>query len=400
MPNLTFPGFAWVDTAVGGADRRNHLRDVTRWHPRHGSVDCFRTWGRYPDAMRRHFGEHRDASHPRGTVTGYAGPLYGDSLPIDVDRPDPAEALDATRTILYRLRARYELPLEAARVYFSGAKGFHVMLPSVLFGAEPGPALHRVFAAMAATLLHGIHYDAGIYDRTRLWRCPNTVNSKSGLHKVPLTPAEVLHLDIGGIQAVAGRPRTSRRVPAEPCPALREVYDAAAAGVAHDHADGCVARRVGADEWAALLAADHPPGDRHPTLVRLVGHWLALGMEEPEALALAALFNRSRCCPPKPEGEVAALVADVFRRYGPATATEPEAVAAWLALSPRVRRELVSGDARARRRATLAAAREGVPTAVLARLVQSAPPGVARICDPGGLAAWATRIAALEGGDA
>lgn len=86
------------------------------------------------------------------------------------------------------------------------------------------------------------------------------------------------------------------------------------------------------DGWAALWDATCTPGDRHPTLIRLVGHWREHGLGEAESAALAVVWNAKCCSPPKTDDEIRQTVADLFRRYARA---EPE---------PR-RREVASGRA-------------------------------------------------------
>jgi hypothetical protein len=71
-----------------------------------------------------------------------------------------------------------------------------------------------------------------------------------------------------------------------------------------------------AGEWSELWTATFTPGDRHPMLVRLVTHWLGHGIGEAEAAQMALAWNALHCSPPKPDAEVLATIADIYRRYG------------------------------------------------------------------------------------
>ena len=58
--------------------------------------------------------------------------------------------------------------------------------------------------------------DKNIYDARRLFRIPNTINSKTGLYKIPLTIQEIRHLNLTGIQEIAHEPRRLPRRMREP----------------------------------------------------------------------------------------------------------------------------------------------------------------------------------------
>ena len=111
------------------------------------------------------------------------------------------------RQFLERL-ALQDVPLDALRFYFSGAKGFHVELPHTLFGGfEPSAELHSHERAAALELMAGIPFDRSVYDKLRLWRLPNTLNVKGNHYKVRLSLSEILNLDMAGILALAEHPR-------------------------------------------------------------------------------------------------------------------------------------------------------------------------------------------------
>lgn len=75
-------------------------------------------------------------------------------------------------------------------LYFSGAKGFHVIIPAKVLGIIPSTNLNELYKAWAQYL--AAYYsitslDMGIYDRKRLLRIPGTVNSKTGLKKTRIS---------------------------------------------------------------------------------------------------------------------------------------------------------------------------------------------------------------------
>lgn len=72
-------------------------------------------------------------------------------------------------------------------IYFSGAKGFHILIPARVLGIEPSTNLNQLYKSWAAYLKNTYKVetiDTVIYDRKRLFRIPNSTNSKTGLKKI------------------------------------------------------------------------------------------------------------------------------------------------------------------------------------------------------------------------
>lgn len=76
------------------------------------------------------------------------------------------------------------------RLYFSGSKGFHLEVPFELLGIEPSADLAEQYKIIGKKITNEIIHntvDTKIYERRRLFRIPNTINTKTGLYKVPIT---------------------------------------------------------------------------------------------------------------------------------------------------------------------------------------------------------------------
>jgi hypothetical protein len=217
---MDFPTFRFVDTALNGVNNRNKIMDIQQVKNYNGLTDSYMTYFRYNNEMIFHFREKR-------SVKGYQGQAYADWLPIDIDSEDLQEAQDSLQKFVQNLQ-RYEIDHSICRFYFSGSKGFHIMIPSKLFGALPSEDIHKRFRSVALSLSNGIKIDTSIYDKTRIFRLPNTINSRSNLFKIELYSFQALNLPIEEIQEIAKQPgkRLEVETEFETNEQLKEIYDA------------------------------------------------------------------------------------------------------------------------------------------------------------------------------
>lgn len=79
---------------------------------------------------------------------------------------------------------------EDIQLYFSGSKGFHILVDPRILGIVPSKDLNAIYKAWALYFYHVYRVpviDLRIYDKRRLFRIPNTINSKTGKYKVPVS---------------------------------------------------------------------------------------------------------------------------------------------------------------------------------------------------------------------
>jgi hypothetical protein len=199
--------YAYVDTAFGSVNRRNHVQRIGDVNFADQSAERYISHRRGSPALLDWVNNHQNANG-NPTIEGFDGAVWDTSLPFDFDdRNDPANALGWVRQFLRRLELE-DVPLDALRFYFSGAKGFHVEIPHTLFGGfEPSTELHVYERRAAVELMHGIPFDRSVYDKLRLWRLPNTLNVKGNHYKVQLSLAEIQTASMADISVLAERPR-------------------------------------------------------------------------------------------------------------------------------------------------------------------------------------------------
>lgn len=115
------------------------------------------------------------AGLPPGTL-GHA-----DFLALDLDSPD---ALDVAYRDSLAICSKLDAIGAVYECWFSGGKGFHVLIPTSQFGFEP-TADEGILKRMAEAIKGNIStWDASIYNKTRMFRYPNTWNEKGGHYKV------------------------------------------------------------------------------------------------------------------------------------------------------------------------------------------------------------------------
>lgn len=136
---------------------------------------------------------------------------YGD-LYFDFDSIDDFEKVrkDAMTVISFLYYVFSIQNTECLRIYYSGNKGVHIMVPAIVLGIEPHVSLNNIYKHIA-TIAKGISpnktIDTQIYDNKRMFRIPNSIHEKSKLYKIPITIDELENLSIDEIRNLAKSPR-------------------------------------------------------------------------------------------------------------------------------------------------------------------------------------------------
>lgn len=190
---------------------RNHvvsIAEVPRLAESFGRYGCYATYFFYSDEILTYLSAQGMENRP--SVAGYEGKVWAPYFPVDIDHPDLEAALEAARFFLTLFIDKWKIDPRGLQIYFSGLKGFHLMLHTHFFGKiSPSKSLPLLFSAMRRHLAQELperlraSLDLSIKDRVRLLRLPNTVHEKSGLYKVVLTPEELKTLNPQEIRDLA-----------------------------------------------------------------------------------------------------------------------------------------------------------------------------------------------------
>ena len=168
------------------ADDRNAL---DAWREQHGNRNVFSSIARFSRPDR---------------LSNYICDFF-----MDIDAPDLEIARHEALVVCDGLRDRMGIDPDSVDIAFSGAKGFHVVVPRIVLGDPTGHAVLTVWRHAARRLLeHGVkHLDLSVYQASRLWRLPNSINNRTGLYKIPLEYRELTDMDLAYVLELARSPR-------------------------------------------------------------------------------------------------------------------------------------------------------------------------------------------------
>src|SRR5690606_12219063 len=102
--------------------------------------------------------------------------------------------MDAVKLITF-FTDKFSMTEDEVRVYFSGSKGFHIIVNPIVLGIQPHKQLHRIFKFVANSLETQLGLQSldtsSIYGHGRMLRLVNSIHFKSGLFKVELSYEEL-----------------------------------------------------------------------------------------------------------------------------------------------------------------------------------------------------------------
>lgn len=256
---------------------------ITVWMNRFNNTDIFSSVALYAEANN----ESRSIA-----------PIY-----FDIDSPgNLPDARESALILCEMLMGRIGISPDCLDVFFSGNKGFHIMIPCEVFTAFPSPHVLRLYKRMAEKAgRKGVQYlDTSVYTNKRIWRMSNSRHSKSGLFKIPLTYEELRDMDMPGILKLAekARPDDTYTTPVMCEKAVqwfRQAIDYFETHAIPQHAgkgNGQFKRGWRMPPCVkAIQEAVLPDGIRHQTYLSLARFYCWIGMHSDEALERIEKIN-------------------------------------------------------------------------------------------------------------
>ena len=142
------------------------------------------------------------------------GPLYFD-FDCALENDEQLQQMKREiNSVIYTLIQDFGIPKEQCLLFFSGSKGFHLLISPVIFGWG---YQDKSFVQDMKTFVTDIRktmidkrgassLDLQVYDSRRVLRLTNSVNSKSGLYKIPLSHEQFRHITLDTLLRVASEP--------------------------------------------------------------------------------------------------------------------------------------------------------------------------------------------------
>jgi hypothetical protein len=220
------------------------------------------------------FASLQKASSPEGLLSAYLM-----DFALDLDYPTYDLAVEAAQRYAELLKD------EPFRLYFSGSKGFHFVIPAEALGMRPHKAPETVLRAMAQSLMDPRYpLDMSAYSRRRLFRVANTRHGTTGLYKVPITPEEIPFA-----KELAKEPRPIPKLKLKPGP-LAELYRSKLKALPErpPKEDGGTLSFTPPCFERLLREGPPEPGTRHALTLQMAAFFVRSGRSKEELVAWAA----------------------------------------------------------------------------------------------------------------
>ncbi len=256
-------------------------------------------------------------------TANFIAPLY-----LDLDIDDIEKNFDKIKQdlalVLRRLKTLFHLSDKDIELYFSGSKGFHILVHHTIFGFEPCRNINKQYKKVAVelkTYTVNKSVDTKIYDNKRLFRIPNTINHKTGLYKVAISYEQIKNMSsYEELKQYASAPKTSKPQMYKYNAKAREAFD-------------LLIERIDAEEKAKIntkLAKEFiqkrellpcvqyilkngcAKGQRNNTTVALANSLFQIGKDFDEVLEIITYWNLEKNEDPLDQAEIRTTVMSAY----------------------------------------------------------------------------------------
>jgi hypothetical protein len=213
------------------------------------------------------------------------------------------------------------LSRENIRLYFSGSKGIHLIVPAEVLGVKPHKDLNKIYKSIVEEILALTRHktiDIKIYDRRRLFRLPHSIHAKTGLYKIPLHIDEIESMSLDQIKTLA----SEQRILEIPKPQLNHKAAAALANRIRQWEMNNAPKKYSGPRTQLkqvppcikhLLETTTQRGNRNMTLAVLASFFRCHGLTFEEALTRLKEWNSEHCSPKLSIRELANTTESIYK---------------------------------------------------------------------------------------
>lgn len=272
--------------------------DLTTLREKFGNKDIYLTVQSYDESQVSAVqGDGETKYNLLSQTSPYVMPFFFDldNARLDVARNDAAKVVDF-------LISECLIPESLIHIYFSGKKGFHIIIDHGTLGLGARNDWHNIYSLMTQNIADYLDlksYDKSVYTCKRVLRIPDSIHIDTGLYKVEVNREE-LDLPVEGIKALAKTHRGRIKgydTPAEVSHMRRYIEEY----IAQYEADKSNRSIKDTTDLSPLIAKNPPPVCIQDLLER--GIWVS-GDRNKATLILAAYYK----CLGKPKEKAAADV--------------------------------------------------------------------------------------------
>ena len=256
-------------------------------------------------------------------TANFIAPLYLD-LDIDDIEHNFNKIKQDLALVLRRLKSVFYLSDKDIELYFSGSKGFHILVSHNIFGFEPGRDIHKQYKKIAIdikTYTVNKTVDTKIYDNKRLFRIPNTVNHKTGLYKVAISYEKVKNMSsYEELKAYASKPKISKPCIYKYNHKAREAFDELIEKIDSEErakintklAKEFIQKRELLPCVQYILKNGCAKGQRNNTTVALANSLFQVGKDFDEVLEIITYWNKEKNENPLDQAEIRTTVMSAY----------------------------------------------------------------------------------------
>ena len=250
--------------------------------------------------------------------------LYGDFyLDFDMQNLTKDNFEILKEDVLYTLaslKVIFKIDYHEMRIYFSGKKGFHVIIPAIVLGVEPDNKLNETFKLIALECHKFSRHktiDTQIYDKRRMFRLPGSIHNDTGLYKIPITKEELSSMSLEDILNLAKYNRQINykdlRLNQSANKVFMQYQKKAEKTVNNFNKNGnkkeldfrppCIDK---------IINNPAPQGSRNNLTAILTSYAKQRGMSEEEAFKSISSWNEEMCSPPLISEEITSTIKSIY----------------------------------------------------------------------------------------
>lgn len=299
----------YAEYAIGGLNNRNKIYKISDFKLNGESRDCFRSIFLFDENLKYFVDK-------TSSVSGYLGKHIADAFCFDFDSENSIAVKNEVIKFCLYLESQFELPMDNIHISFSGNKGYHVTIPIEAFTDKPEPKEHfyKIYKSIAIELTEGFQFvDTKIYEMRRIFRLINTINSKSGLYKIPLSFDELDNCSIQEIRDLAKKPRKIDSLPISEIGVNKYLNELFEKWNNHYFIAPPKIEENNKNLFLDILKGVGE-GDRNDSAIKLSGMLIKNGIDREFITGILSAWNKLNK-PPLDEKELEYLIRSAFNRY-------------------------------------------------------------------------------------